>query len=552
MCKLPILTTFMLLIAAPILPAGTVQVADPDIWDYSPTGGSNLVRGPGGELYCLYVEEEPNGDHAIRLRTGAQLQTVLPFVFNDASSGLNGTYPANKCALAIDSQGVLHAIWMASFHSLHYYQKYYRSHDPVSGMSSSVVDLTASMGSNTARVTDCMDILVGAGDIVWTTVQQTGSSGTSNRKDRLIRAPAASGGAFASVGVIQGQSGYNQVIQLAEDSLGRIHCSFYDPYIPATGQYAHRFYDPSGSGWSALTVLGNTIDGQDRDGRLAADSLGNVHVAFIQDFAQNPAIIYRRWNGSTWEPAVVVAAFTTAQVSPNKTNTLSLSVRESDGHAWLGFRDFGSEGEYVVHEKALADSGFSWSQELLPPSSTTNVYFSPMSRGTPYPAFNNTGLQPEFTLRRGLAAPFQLVYVDILAPGETLEPCASGSVGGDILRVNGSSGGMSRHVAVTAGESVTVEIDSPAYCAGGPADFALFGFAGVPAAGDVSNVMFGGNLVSMCFLPAPPILALGSTPVSLNDPDGNPTPIQVSLQALVRGCGGGGQASNLLVLDVLP
>lgn len=125
----------------------------------------------------------------------------------------------------------------------------------------------------------------------------------------------------------------------------------------------------------------------------------------------------------------------------------------------------------------------------------------------------------------------------------------------DVLRVNGSTGGLARSVDVADGGDITLDLDSPP---GNPtADFALFGYFDVPTAADVIELGSIGTLV------VPPVLWLANT-LSIGDPPILPSyptpwtytepavtgPVDIALQAVVIDGNGKLKTTNAVLIRV--
>lgn len=141
----------------------------------------------------------------------------------------------------------------------------------------------------------------------------------------------------------------------------------------------------------------------------------------------------------------------------------------------------------------------------------------------------------------------------------------SGSVPYQPLRVNGSTGGFTRRVAIPAFEPITIAVlNEPAASANAP--FVLWGTFGTPTVNDTVT----GPLGSLCFFPASaapgvpwlftianslfpdPTAILGATaaPWSLSIPSGVPYPLDFTIQGLMLDTTGQPRVTNAVLVSV--
>ncbi len=125
----------------------------------------------------------------------------------------------------------------------------------------------------------------------------------------------------------------------------------------------------------------------------------------------------------------------------------------------------------------------------------------------------------------------------------------------DVLRVNGSTGGLARSVDVASGDDLLLEVDSPP---GNPvADLVLLGYFGVPDADDVIDLGKTGKLVvppemwlvdTLGFGPVP-LLPSYPTPWSYTEPD-VAGPLDIALQGAVVDASGKLRLTNAILIRV--
>jgi len=124
----------------------------------------------------------------------------------------------------------------------------------------------------------------------------------------------------------------------------------------------------------------------------------------------------------------------------------------------------------------------------------------------------------------------------------------------DLLRVNGSTGGLGRSVDVADGSDITLEIDDPP---GNPgAGLVLFGYFGVPTALDSIDLGTIGTLVvpqelwlaNTLSIGLPPLLPSYPTPWSYVEPGMTGAPLDISLQAVVFDAAGKLRCTNAVLI----
>jgi len=389
-------------------------ILEADIPSFQANGHRNLVRGSAGALYAAFIDEEANGDRSLRITAstnGGKDWTVLPFVVNDSTSGLDGPWLVNGTSMAIDSAGALHVVW-GRYHYPTFFSQHYRKVVPTTQSMSAVVDITAAIGASTSSRTDALAIRVDAEDYVWLVTQGAGSW-----VDRLVKStqPTNAALAFSMIGSISSNGNSAQQVKLAIGTQGDVHCVFYNNVNP--GLIVHRAYDSVGGTWmSANLTLGDTVGGQDRHPMLAADALGDVHALYAREGTSSPTYEYRKRDGQTgqWGAGVTVASFSSAQLNGSTTHMHAMVCDEATGTVWVTLRDHSAQGEYVMLEKTAAQGAFGSPLELLPPSAVKSQYANAGAVGAMYPSTARTGAEPAFTLRRGAASPFEFVFVDPL------------------------------------------------------------------------------------------------------------------------------------------
>lgn len=438
--RLLLLLTAALTATAGSSSAQTSVKIDDDVSFGHTAARKTLVRDATGALHCVFVENLPNGDRAVRLASsfdsGSNWSTD-PFIFNDATSSIAGAFPTNTCNAAIDEQGNLHVVWGA-YHYPSEFRQYYRRYHLATQTASSILNLTGTFSRPVTVRTDAMGISVDANGVIWIVLQGTGSW-----EDHLARStqPYNAAHQFTDLGSISG--GYSaQQTKLAVDSQNRVHCAFYRNVPP--GVIAHRVR--TGTGWlGASATVSGTGGTNDFYPSLAADSLGAVHLAYMRDAPSSPAALeYRRFDGVSWGPTVAVQSFTSAQTSGSSLDMTALACEESTGDVLLTYRDYGGAKDQVLFEKPSAASSFTKVHTLLPADTGTNVYIRPGMRGALYPSFARAEHRFGMVVRLGTAAPFELLYVDLLGdPG--IEVVGQGCVG---------SGGFAPKLAVTSGPPV--------------------------------------------------------------------------------------------------
>ncbi|MBL8841502.1 MAG: metallophosphoesterase family protein [Planctomycetes bacterium] len=130
-----------------------------------------------------------------------------------------------------------------------------------------------------------------------------------------------------------------------------------------------------------------------------------------------------------------------------------------------------------------------------------------------------------------------------------------GGVPLDVLRVNGSTGGLGRGVDVADGAAITVELDAPPGRA--TANFALFGWFDVPGPDDGVALGSIGTLVvpplfwfahTFPFGP-PPLLPSYAAPWSYTEPAVD-APLDIALQAVIQDAQGALKTTNAVLIRV--
>ncbi len=155
-------------------------------------------------------------------------------------------------------------------------------------------------------------------------------------------------------------------------------------------------------------------------------------------------------------------------------------------------------------------------------------------------------------------------------------PASAGTVGAaaggpyDILKMNGTSGGIMRHLEVAIGTSSTLEMDQPPHLIG-PLQFSIFGIIGEANFDSVINVPLG--IGDMMFAPAPMIPFLhpsfftlassvgqlgfyaplfSATPTPWNSGFGPaiPFPLKITIQGIIEEAPGVFAPTNALIFEV--
>ena len=359
------------------------------------SGGSDrtVVRGPTGLLHALVVTEDTlTGDRPLILVTsadGGATWTPAPAPLNDATSGLNMPNGTNWCAMAIDSQGLLHCTWGGYYYPSNY-RHFYCSYDPIGNTQSAIMNVSAFVGAAASVRIAAQEIIVDQNDIVW-----MASAGTSGSwREHLLRstAPQAAGQTFTNLGPIS-SSASAQGTRLAVDSSGLIHAGYYRNL--GQGEYYHRIYDPANSSWNVEFRLGNTTVGQDNYGQFAADNLGNIHCVYVLDSSGTTSwgYRYRRYDAvNGWSAETVIDDIPGANFTGIANYRIfALACDEATGMSHLVFRDLNNGGNLMYLTKDLAAASFTQQAQIGPASTALHAYLYPAIRGSLFPAFNNTG-----------------------------------------------------------------------------------------------------------------------------------------------------------------
>jgi hypothetical protein len=332
-------------------------------------------------------------------------------VFNDATSGLMAPTVATNCSLAIDDQGVLHALW-ARFTSGSFFQ-WYRNYDPLLGTASSIVDINAIVGASASVQAQTCEIALDANNIVW-----LGVRGTSAWTSRLLEstAPYAAGLTFTDRGSFS-TSASAQNGRMIVDVNGLIHTSFYRNLAP--GQYHHRIYDPA-TGWGTDVSIGNGATApHDYYASMCADLLGNVHAIIGVDTgtpASTWSFEYRRWDAvNGWSSSTVLTTATIAEYTGIANYRIfNVACDEATGKVFAVYRDLAAGGPLRLAEKGLADPGFTVIADIQPATTGQHEYYVPGIRGALFPGSNQTGTDLDITWQwrpNGSVTPFSLQFI---------------------------------------------------------------------------------------------------------------------------------------------
>lgn len=416
---------FLALVLLPVLAGAAFAQVAVTVNDLASVGtAKHTVRTSSGELYTLSVGKDASGNRPLLLHhsaDGGATWTPVPVQLNDSSSGYNGTLLANLCALTIDDQGTLHAVWGAYSYPSPYSQ-WYRNYDPVTGNLSAIVSLSSITGASTGSRTAANQILVDDDNVVWIVAH-----GPSSWREVLLRSdnPYATGLSFTNVGTISTSASAQQT-DLAIDANGLVHCSYYRN--TGSGEYWHRIYDPN-SGWQTSTRLGNTAAPQDERGRLVADSFGRVHALVGVDTGNTTAtwsFEYRVWDaGNGWSPALIVFTATPAQYNGIANEQIhDIAVDEVEGTVYLVYRDLAAGGMLRVASKGIFDPVFTTLQDIAPATLGQHEYYRPNIRGSLFPSFNNLNgsldIIYQYRQTNGVP-PYQLLHQRLPAGGPSLE-----------------------------------------------------------------------------------------------------------------------------------
>ena len=396
-------------------------------------GANSVVKGPGGLLHAVVIEETPTGDRPVLIKTsidGGLTWSTAPAPMNDATSGLSGTNRANTTSMAIDSLGTLHVIWgIYSYPS--YYQQFYRSYDPIGGTLSPIINMSNLQGAGLGVRTAGMDIAVDGNDIVWLT-----SHGTSGSwREHLVRStnPLAAGQTFTDLGAIS-VSASAQTTRLCVDINGNVHCSYYRN--TGNGEYWTRMYSAT-SGWQTSFRLGNTAPTNDFYGNVCSDGLGNVHAVYLIDShntSSNWGLRYRRWDATGgWASEVIIDDIPSSAFSGVATTytIFAAACDELTGTAFVYYWDLNNGGALTLVSKDLVSSSFIPLAVVAGPSVTTNSFIQLTTRGRLNPPSDNTGTDLGVTWRQpGLTTTHEYVYASIGASaGPTIQITAPAIIG---------------------------------------------------------------------------------------------------------------------------
>lgn len=420
----------LLAIATSSVCSQTILGSDP----YASPGQTrrNVVKDASGVLYSLYVSEDASGNRPLLLQAssdGGLTWQPLPITLNDASSGLNPPNPTNRCTLAIDDQGTLHATWGFNMPNVNYYRLFYRNYNPLTATASAIVNMGQVSSAGTAPYY-LGDIQVDANGILWIT-----SQGTSQYMERLVRStqPYAQGLTFQDLGLLA-PSGTAQRSQVMIDAQGLVHVA----YGSTTTGLWHRIYNPA-SGWQpTATALGNSTTPNDLWAHMAADAGGRVHAIVAVDSAGGAPLQfnYRMWEQATgWSAPLIFSTLPLAQWTGVATyNIVDIACDEATGTVYLVFRDVLAGGMLRLFAKGLTDPAFSPIGDIAPPTLGNSEYNLPRLRGTLYPASNNTGTLLDVTWRHqpATAPPFSMMFqrVDLGAPAASIALGGPATVGG--------------------------------------------------------------------------------------------------------------------------
>lgn len=427
-----LLAPVLSLLAAPLCAQVTLNTDD-----YAFSGSQsnkNLVRDSAGKLYCLSVSQNAVGDRPLLLLAssdGGDTWQADPIVLNTATTGLNAPNPTTTCALAIDDQDRLHTLW-GNYHYPSHYQQWYRQYDPATGVASTTVNVSAQTGASVSSRTAAMDLVVDQQNTVWLAAHGVGSW-----VEELVRsnAPYASSLTFSSVGSVS-PSASAQTTRVCVDMAGRIHCSYYRNISP--GVYEHRFYDPLANSWSLETIIGDTTGVNDFNGSLAADALGNVHALVLKNSHSGSSLwetIYRRWDTTNgWSSEVLLFGANQAQHSGIANDRIiTLACNETSGKVTAIYRDLSAGGLLRTSTKELADASFSAGADLTAPSINPHAYYTPLVRGSLYPASNRTSSNVHVTWQHrpmNGTPPYSLMFDSVFGSvGNNFCPAAPNSVG---------------------------------------------------------------------------------------------------------------------------
>lgn len=374
----------------------------------------HVVRDSGGQLYCLSVSQDQNGDRPLLLLRssdgGLNWQSV-PAALNTAATGLTGAYPTTCCSLAIDDQDRLHYSW-ASYYYPSNYQQWYGQYEPATGQVSAPVDITAFTGASAGARTSAIDLTVDEHNTVWLVAH-----GPLSWVEELVHSTTAYAStlSFTMVGPIS-SSYSSQRTRLCVDTGGRVHCSYYRN--TGVGNYEHRFYDALANTWGPETPIGDTTGVNDYNGSLAADALGNVHALVVKNSTSTSALWefrYRRWNAqSGWGNEVFLFDAASNQHSGIANDRIfTVACNEATGSVTAIYRDLSAGGLLRTATKDLIAPSFSAGEDLTSPSMGAHAYYVPYVRGSLFPSFNRTGSDVDVTWQHRAvngAPPYDLVF----------------------------------------------------------------------------------------------------------------------------------------------
>jgi hypothetical protein len=354
---------------------GEIGVGVPAVFNRS------MVRNAIGELfYCYRTGTAPYDLNIARSINGG-------VTWSDWAKKLNTetfAYNLSGCSLAVDRNSNIYAVWHRYNYSPTRHGTYLRKYDPNSGKWSSLVTIKQVNNKVSSSA-----VAVDSQGYVYVVAGTSSSWKTHLHKSKN---PYASALSFTDLGDLS-TSSYSQTGVLTIDSKDTVHVLYYS-VTASTGAIFHRTYSTS---WGTPTVISTAKPPNDKPGPMAADSLGNVHITYIDNGGdKNSAddFMYRKWSGGKMGSPIKLWSHSTTQHG-NYTicnpYIFNIATNEATGDVYVMGRNMNEGGAFVLYKKTNTGTAFSKVKVLRPANSTKHYYYLPRVRGTVYPTFNQTG-----------------------------------------------------------------------------------------------------------------------------------------------------------------
>jgi hypothetical protein len=198
----------------------------------------------------------------------------------------------------------------------------------ISGLSWNITEVVSTESNDTSS--DPSMAVDGAGNIHVVWADWTDYNGSGTDRDIFYKCWNASTGNWTTTEVVSTEStGFSRDPSIAADGIGNVHVAWDD------GDIFYKRWNATTSNWTTTEVVSTESTGGSGSPSIAVDGAGNVHVAWDDNTDYNGSgtdddIFYKRWNTTT----------------SNWTTTEVVST-ESSGNSW--FPSIAVNGTEIVH-----------------------------------------------------------------------------------------------------------------------------------------------------------------------------------------------------------